>query len=253
MSVIDQFTSSQWRRRWLVVGGGSLVTVAVGTTALGSVLDFRAALLWAGVASAILAGEVWFYHSRREGWSRPAAIGAANAVTMGRGWLFAAVGGFAVLQPSAAIAWVPGLCYGAGVALDQIDGRLARHTDTESNLGERLDMAVDTLGFVVAPVVAVAWGRLPVWYLSLAAARYLFKLGRGYRRWRDLPVSELSPSSIRRTLSGVQMAFLTLALLPLVPVDVLAVVAVAVLTPSLAMFVRDYLVVAGRLRPGSDA
>jgi hypothetical protein len=45
------------------------------------------------------------------------------------------------------------------------------------------------------------------------------------------------------------MAFLTLALLPLVSPETLAVVAVAVLTPSLAMFGRDCLVMAGHYRP----
>ena len=244
MSVIEHVRRPRWRRRWLFVAGGSLATVVVGKAALGRALGFRAALVWAAVAGPILAYESWFFYSRREAGAL-GAIRAANAVTLARGWLFAAVGGFVALQPSAAVAWVPGLCYGTGALLDQVDGRLARHTSTESSLGEQLDMAIDTLGFVVAPAVAVAWGHLPVWYLLLAAARYLFKLGRGYREWRGLPVHELSPSSLRRNLSGVQMAFLTVALLPLVPPDVLAVAAVGVLTPSLVMFVRDYLVLAG--------
>jgi len=244
MSVIDHVVG-RWRRRWLFVAGGSLATVAVGKATLGTALGLRAALVWAAVAGPVLAYEAWFFYSRREAGAPLGAIRAANAVTLARGWLFAAVGGFVALEPSAAIAWVPGLCYGTGALLDQVDGRLARYTGTESDLGEQLDMAVDTLGFVVAPAVAVAWGRLPVWYLLLAAARYLFKLGRGYRRWRGLPVYELPPSSLRRNLSGLQMAFLTVALLPLVPPDILAVAAVGVLTPSLAMFVRDYLVVAG--------
>lgn len=247
MSVIDHVRRPRWRRRWLFVAGGSVTTAVFGKAAIGKTLDPRAALAWAAVAGPIIAYEAWFFYSRRETGTALGAIRAANAVTLARGWLFAAVGGFVALQPSPSVAWVPGLCYGIGALLDQVDGRLARHTSTESSLGEQLDMAVDTLGFVVAPAVAVVWGHLPVWYLLLAAARYLFKLGRGYRQWRSLPVYELSPSPLRRTLAGVQMAFLTVALLPLVPADVLAVVAVGVLTPSLVMFVRDYLVLAGHL------
>lgn len=245
MSRAERVRSRRRRRRWLFVAGGSLALLAVGKLTLGYLVGFRRALDWALLASPILVYEAWFYHTRRPGHA-PAAVRAANAVTMIRGWLFAAVGGFVALPPTAAVAWLPGLCYGTGALLDYADGSLARHGDGESEFGERLDMAFDSLGFVVAPAVAVAWGRLPVWYLLLAAARYLFKLGRGYRRWRGLPVHELDPSDLRRNLSGLQMAFLTVALLPLVPPDPLAIVAGIVLTPSLAMFVRDYLVVAGR-------
>ncbi len=256
MSVIDLVARSRARRRWLFVAGGSLAVLAAGTVVLGRFAGLRAALAWAGVAAPLFASEVYFFSSLREG--SAVAVRAANAVTLFRGWLFAAAGGFVALGPTTAlvppglagaVAWVPGVCYGLGAALDQVDGRLARYTDTASRFGERLDMAVDTLGFVVAPAVAVAWGRLPVWYLSLAAARYLFKAGRGYRQWRGLPVHDLSPHSLRRTLSGLQMAFLTVALLPLVSPDTLAVVAVAVLAPSLAMFGRDYLAMAGHYRP----
>jgi len=256
MSVIDLVSPSSARRQWLFVGGGSLAVLLTGAVVLGGLLGFRAALAWAAVAAPLLVAEAYVFHSRRG--ESALGVHAANAVTMGRGWLFAAAGGFVALAPggglvspalAGTIAWVPGVCYGLGAALDQVDGRLARYTGTESAFGERLDMAIDTLGFVVAPVVAVAWGRLPVWYLSLAAARYLFKAGRGYRRWRGRSVHELSPHSLRRTLSGLQMAFLTVALLPLVSPETLAVVAVAVLGPSLAMFGRDYLVMVGQYRP----
>lgn len=252
MSVIDLVARLRARRRWLFAGGGSLAVFVAGAAVIGGLSGRRAALAWAAVAAPLLAYEAYFFHSQRG--EDVVALRAANSVTLVRGWLFAAAGGFVFLDPggglvspalAGAVVWVPGVCYGLGAALDQADGRLARYTDTESAFGERLDMAIDTLGFVVAPTVAVAWGRLPVWYLSLAAARYLFKAGRGYRRWRGRPVHDLSPHSLRRALSGLQMAFLTVALLPLLSPGILGVVAVAVLTPSLAMFGRDYLVMAG--------
>nr|WP_231554243.1 hypothetical protein [Halobellus rufus] len=109
-------------------------------------------------------------------------------------------------------------------------------------------MAFDTTGFLVAPVVAVLWGQLPIWYLSLSAARYLFKAGRGLRRRRGLPVYDLPDSLIRRPLAGLQMAFITLALSPLLGLAAIRLPALLVLVPSLAVFLRDYLVVSGRLR-----
>jgi CDP-diacylglycerol--glycerol-3-phosphate 3-phosphatidyltransferase len=47
------------------------------------------------------------------------------------------------------------------------------------------------------------------------------------------------------------MVFLTLALSPLVSPAVVFAVAPAALAPSLAVFLRDYLVVAGHLSRGS--
>jgi CDP-diacylglycerol--glycerol-3-phosphate 3-phosphatidyltransferase len=131
--------------------------------------------------------------------------------------------------------------------MDFVDGLLARRLGRETVLGAKLDMAVDTLGFLVAPLVAVAWGRLPVWYLSLSAARYAFKFGCWTRRRRSLPVGDLPESRVRRPLAAVQMVFLTVAFLPVVPERAVWLAAPVVLVPSLAVFVRDYLFVAGYL------
>ena len=176
-------------------------------------------------------------------------LGVANAVTLGRGWLYAVVAGFLLVVPptDSTWRWVPVACYGAGAALDWVDGALARTAGRRSELGEKLDMAFDTLGFLVAPLVAVVWGRLPVWYLSISVARYLFKAGRGWRRARGLAVYDLPASRVRRPLAGLQMAFITAALLPVVPVAMVRPTAAVVVAPSLVVFVRDYLVVSGRL------
>jgi CDP-diacylglycerol--glycerol-3-phosphate 3-phosphatidyltransferase len=142
---------------------------------------------------------------------------------------------------------VPAVCYGTGVVLDKLDGAVARTVGEQTPLGTRLDMAFDTFGFVVAPLVAVLWGRLPVWYLSIAAARYVYLGGVRWRRLRGRPVGERPDSDLGKYLAGVQMVFLTVALVPLVPSDILSTVAPAVLAPSLAVFARDFLVVSGRL------
>lgn len=253
MSGAEHVGAGGWRRRWLFVGGGSGAVLVAGVAALWVAVGPRGGLTWAGVAGPLLLYEAWFFASRRAKRGGPAtSIRPPNAVTMVRGWLYAIAGGFVALPPTALLAWVPGLCYGLGALLDQVDGRVARRTGAESRLGEQLDMAFDTLGFLIAPSVAVAWGRLPAWYLLLPAAQYLFRLGREARRRRGRPVTELSPNELRRALSGLQMGFLSVALLPIVPPGPLAVVAAAVLAPSLAMFARDWLVVAGHYQPGDE-
>jgi CDP-diacylglycerol--glycerol-3-phosphate 3-phosphatidyltransferase len=48
------------------------------------------------------------------------------------------------------------------------------------------------------------------------------------------------------------MVFITLALAPVLPVGTVGLLAAVVLVPSLAVFARDYLVVAGHFRGRKD-
>ena len=205
------------------------------------------------VHPAIFAGLSWgallFYVANSVGTAgRPA--GLANFVTMVRGALYAVVAGFVVVSLTPLLAWIPTVAYGTGAALDKLDGTLARTVGRETAVGERLDMAFDTFGFVAAPVLAVVWGQLPVWYLSLSAARYVYKAGIGYRRRHGRPLSDPPTDDLSKYLAGVQMAFLTAALAPIVPTGFVFRVAPLVLAPSLAVFARDFLVVTGRLGTG---
>jgi len=208
------------------------------------------------VVGGLWAGQLWYLarsldaDRRQEPGVRPRSLGLANGVTVLRGALYAVVAGFVVVPSDTSLAWVPAACYGAGALLDRVDGLLARTVGRSTPLGDRLDMAFDTFGFVAAPLVAVVWGRLPVWYLSLSAARYVFRGGKHWRRLRGRPVFDRPDSDVGKYLAGLQMAFLTVALAPQVPADVVAAVAPAVLAPSLAVFLRDYCYVAGWLPPG---
>jgi CDP-diacylglycerol--glycerol-3-phosphate 3-phosphatidyltransferase len=215
----------------------------------------------AAVAGLSWAGQLWYVgHGlavtavRESVWSE--LVGLANLLTFLRGALYAVVAGFVVVPATTDLAWMPALCYGAGTVLDRLDGAVARTVGEETALGTRLDTAFDTFGFVAAPLVAVLWGYLPVWYLSLSAARYVFLGGRYWRRLRGRPVYDRPHSDLGKYLAGVQMVFLTLALTPSVPVGIVRAVAPAVLLPSLGVFCRDYLAISGRLldatRPGQN-
>jgi CDP-diacylglycerol--glycerol-3-phosphate 3-phosphatidyltransferase len=174
-------------------------------------------------------------------------LGLANSLTLVRGMLYAVVAGFVVVPPGTNLVWVPALAYGGGVALDKLDGVVARTVGRTTELGKRLDMAFDTFGFVVAPLVAVLWGQLPVWYLSLSATRYLYRGGLAWRQRRGRPLSDPPDSDLGRYIAGVQMVFLTAALTPAVPTEAVWTVAPFVLLASLSVFARDFLVVTGRL------
>ena len=204
------------------------------------------------VAGLCWAGQLWYvsYSLDESGavWTlRGDLFGLANTITLLRGALYAVVAGFIVVPVETAFAWVPALCYGTGVVLDKLDGTIARTVGEETVLGTRLDMAFDTFGFVAAPLLAVLWGALPVYYLAISAARYTFVGAVRLHRWRGGTVHSLPDSNLGKYLAGVQMVFVTVALVPVVPTAIIYSVAPVVLAPSIAVFARDYCYATGRL------
>jgi CDP-diacylglycerol--glycerol-3-phosphate 3-phosphatidyltransferase len=252
--------------RWWLTGVVALLSAVGVTVAVVSGLSPAAAVLWLLISSVPLCYTLWFLrrslvlnHSPAAG--DPATVvpdggtavyptlGVANGITLGRGWLYAGVAGFLLVTPpvDSVWRWLPALWYGGGAALDWVDGVVARRSGRRTVLGERLDLAFDTMGFLVAPVVAVAWGALPVWYLSVSAARYCYRFGCWLHERRGGTVGDLPESRLRRPLAGLQMAIVALALLPVVPPRVAWPSATLAMLPSLAVFARDYLAVTGRL------
>jgi len=204
----------------------------------------------ASVAGVCWAGQLWYAGRGVDAIPGPAwrrVFGLANLLTLVRSGLYAVVAAFAVVAPAAELTWVPALCYGTGVVLDRLDGAVARTIGEQTELGTRLDMAFDTFGFVAAPMVAVLWGQLPVWYLSISAAKYVYLAGIYSRRLRGRPVFDPPDSDLGKHLAGVQMVFITVALVPPVPTALVWTVAPLVLAPSLLVFARDFLFVSGRL------
>lgn len=206
----------------------------------------------ATVAGLTWSGQLWYFGqcldpdtSATRPWRR--LFGLANVLTVFRSALYSIVAGFVAIPPDTRLVWIPALAYGTGVVLDKIDGTVARTIGSETALGQRLDVAVDTFGFVAAPVVAVSWNVLPVYYLSLSAARYVYRGGLAWRRYTDRPLFAEPDSDLGRYMAAGQMVFLTGVLMPTAPRDLVWTVAPILLAASLAVFVRDYLVVTGRL------
>jgi CDP-diacylglycerol--glycerol-3-phosphate 3-phosphatidyltransferase len=252
------------RRWWLTAAVFALAAVGVAAVKT-DMSTVTVAIRWFAAAAVPLGYVLWFLRRSlrlnrspeestvTDGGARVyPTLGLANGLTITRGWLYAGLAGFLLVVPpvDSAWRWVPVVWYGTGVVVDWFDGSVARTVGRRTVLGEKLDMAFDTLGFLVAPLVGVVWGVIPVWYLSLSAARYLFKLGCWRRRRHGKPVADLPPSQVRRPLAALQMVFITGALLPVAPASLVRPAAAVVLLPSLAVFVRDYLAVAGHLGGG---
>ena len=244
------------RRLSTLLRGGLAVLAAAGFALLTRPLFPPDHVLESVFHPAVLAGGFWasqLWFATRASASQSVLgsavelLGVANAVTLVRGGLYAVVAGFVAVPAGTSIAWVPAVCYGTGAAMDWLDGTIARTLGTETRVGTRLDVAFDTFGFVAAPLVAVLWGQLPVWYLSLSALRYVYRAGLAYRRRRGRQVYRRPDSDLGRYLAGLQMVFLTVALVPAAPEALVRAAAPFVLAPSVAVFCRDFLVATGRV------
>ncbi|MFC7155709.1 CDP-alcohol phosphatidyltransferase family protein [Halomarina halobia] len=246
------------RRGWAAAVAAGIVALVGGASALAVAGPPGTGLRWLVGAGALLGAEaalLW----RALGDNRTSAggpllptLGLANALTLVRGLALSGVAGFLLLPPpSGALAWIPGLLYGTAVLLDQLDGRVARGRGRTTLLGVRLDTAFDTVGLLVAPVLAVRYGQLPVWYLAVSAARYVFLAGLFLRRRRGRPIAPLPERPVRRVLAGVQMAVVSLALLPVLGPPTTTVLATAAMLPFLAQFARDWSAVTSPEATGS--
>ncbi|MDX1267075.1 MAG: CDP-alcohol phosphatidyltransferase family protein, partial [Oceanisphaera sp.] len=151
------------------------------------------------------------------------------------------------LQASTGLLYLPAVLYTVAAALDGLDGFVARRQQQTTRLGTELDTALDAFGLLIAPLFAVFTGKLPVVYLLVSVAYYLFQWGIRWRRQRRRPVYALPPSQIRRYLAGAQMVLVALALWPPLPGALTQWVGLVLMIPLLIGFCRDWLHVSGRL------
>jgi CDP-diacylglycerol--glycerol-3-phosphate 3-phosphatidyltransferase len=236
-------------------GGAAVLAAALGAAASAWCGPYRAAA-YAALSLAtwlVVVRSLW----RDAGRAGPgqARLGAAMQLTALRGLLVSLVAGFVTVSPTGAACWLPAILYGAAVTLDNVDGRVARRRGEATPLGAHFDEAMDALGLLVAPAVAVAWGRLPPWYLALGAAYYIYRAGLALRARLGLPLhfDRLARRPLTRAFAGSQMALVVVALAPLPRSEIVWAAATALMLPSLAFFVRDWLLVTGRRVPRPPA
>ncbi len=182
-------------------------------------------------------------------------LGAGTGVTLARVSCLSLLSGYLLSPPSPTQLWHVAGLYAAIGAGDWLDGFLARRTRYETRLGELLDMRVDMVGMLVAPAVAVMVGRLPVWYLVLSVAAFVFHGALAVRPALGRPSypERLRPSVHARAFAGFQMALIAAALVPLFRAEAVWVVATVFMVPSLAAFGRDWLVATGYLVPDTQS
>lgn len=157
------------------------------------------------------------------------SLGPANRVTLTRAVLVGCVAAL-VASTQAPVGTIVAIA-SIALALDAVDGQVARRTGSASALGARFDMEIDAFLILVLSVF-VAW-RLGPWVLAIGAMRYAFVVAALPLPWLREP---LPPSRPRKVVAAVQGVALVVAGAGILP----AFWAVAVVAVALAALVWSF-------------
>ncbi|AXY43044.1 CDP-alcohol phosphatidyltransferase family protein [Halomonas sp. JS92-SW72] len=216
----------------LALGGLTLLGLLASLGLVGSWVAPLAIATYLGMAALL-----WRALRRRP--MRQGGLGTANRVTLARGVLVALLAG-TLADPALLAAhgeWLFALALVA-LALDGVDGWVARRTASASAVGARFDMELDAFFILVLCLALLLLERVGPWVLAIGAMRYAFVAAS----WRWAWLAGELPESLRRKAVCVwQVAALMLALLPAMSdllAGWLAATALAGLTLSFAVDVR---------------
>ncbi|BCB76117.1 membrane protein [Phytohabitans flavus] len=160
-------------------------------------------------------------------------LGPANQVTLARATL---VGGVAALAAD----WLTGHAVpvvvfvtlaAVALALDAVDGQVARRTNSTSALGARFDMEVDAVLILVLSAVVAQF--LGPWVLAIGAFRYAFVAASWALPWLR---AALPHRMSRKTVAAIQGVVLAAASSGILPYPM----AMAVVGTALALLIWSF-------------
>jgi CDP-diacylglycerol---glycerol-3-phosphate 3-phosphatidyltransferase len=240
------------RKRWAVLAIASVLLLLTVHLILREWWGAVEATLWLGPSTVLMGFLLWTFwqglaENHRQGETQLLPrLGYGTVLTILRGMLVALMAGFAFSpRPEGWLAWMPGSLFSLAVLCDYLDGYLARRTNYATRLGEKLDMHLDGWGMLIASILAVRYGQVPLWYLSVGLARPLFIAGIRLRRKAGLPVHSLPEDISRRALAGVQMGFVAVILWPVFSPPGTHLAAALFALPFLIGFLKDWYSVCG--------
>jgi CDP-diacylglycerol--glycerol-3-phosphate 3-phosphatidyltransferase len=253
-TAVNRQALAQLHWRWV---GVALLYLAIGIAGLWLLYSLWSPLFaqrWLLLTGLVMARQLWLLwqslplnHRENESTLLP-TLGYGTVLTIGRGIAIALLAGFIFSpRPPGWLAWAPAILYSVGAIFDYLDGYVARITNHATKLGESLDMEYDVIGVLAAVLLAISYGQLPVWYLAVGLAREIFLFGHWILRKRGRTVYDLTPSSDRRLIAGLQMGFLSVVLWPIFTPPATTLAAVLFAVPLLISFGRDWLVTSGAL------
>jgi phosphatidylglycerophosphate synthase len=232
--------SNQGRRRALRHVDPSLIPIVLGVAfaaaaaqrALAIDEPYAAAVSIASVAGAAVVLRLASLHLGG------GILGVANRVTLVRGALAALAAGLLLTEPRPARAWFAVAIIAAALALDGVDGALARRRGLATAFGARFDMETDALTILILCGLAWRFERAGAWVILGGALRYAFVAAGGLWPWLRRP---LPASRRRQTACVVQVAALVACLAPVAPPRVAAAIAALGLAGLAASFGADLL------------
>jgi CDP-diacylglycerol--glycerol-3-phosphate 3-phosphatidyltransferase len=176
-------------------------------------------------------------------------FGLGNLLSIGRGYIMVLFCGF-LFSPwpdHGWTAWLPGLLYTLAALPDFVDGIAARLTNHVTQLGESLDMSIDSIGVLGVTLLSVQYGQAPWLYLLVGLARYIFIAGIWLRNKLDLPVHDLRFSVRRRGYAALGMGLFFVILYPIFTPPGTHAVALIFSAYILGGFLWDWLATIGWL------
>ena len=160
-------------------------------------------------------------------------FGPASWITLGRATL--AVGVAALVADSFTHGTPVALLVtfsAVALALDLVDGWLARRTGTATELGARFDGDVDAFLILALSVyVTTAYGA---WVLAIGGARYLFLAGEWLLPWMRAPLPSRRWRKVVAAMQGVVLTVVAAGVLPRPLGQVCLIAAIAALAASMA-------------------
>lgn len=242
------------RKHWILTLLFVLVFVGTGFLLLRNYWSPIYALRWLGLSSALSAWQLLVLwralpenHRGGEDNLLP-VLGWGNLLSFLRGIFVAALLGFLLSPwPDGRLAWLPFAFYLFAALSDFLDGYLARITNHVTQLGATLDMNNDSWGVLIVTILVFWYGRVPVWYLPVGLARYIFLAGLWLRERQGKVNLELPHSYRRRIFAGVQMGFIVAMLAPLFSPPATTITATLFMLPFLGGFLYDWLLITGQI------
>lgn len=155
----------------------------------------------AGVLYGVMITALLTYGMRATGTE---ALGPADGVTYGRAVLIGGVvaltaDSFSRETPVAVLVVLTGLA----LALDWVDGQVARRTGTSSVLGARFDMEVDAFLLLVLGIYLTP--TLGAWVLAIGLMRYAFVAASWVLPWLRWPLPQRYWAKVAAAVQGIAL------------------------------------------------
>ncbi len=210
---------------------------------LGFAVVFFTIAVWPSTAAALTASTVYaLFAAVLLGLASRAGVlkrfGAANMITCFRAALSAILAGAIANADTLAESWWLASLAAIALALDGLDGYVARRQKFTSKFGAFFDQEVDAAFILVLTLLLLASGKIGIWIVAIGLMRYIL-LCVGVI-WPIL-ATPLPKSRIRSSVCGLLVAALVICLLPVIESNMATLIGGAALIALTLSFGKDVI------------